>query len=166
MGKKNRQQRRAARKKRRADRKRNRADRAAANGNTSRADKLNRRADRLDARAAELNTRSEQQQGCSARLYDLNSLGSCHIRIEWNYANGARDSRFHHHEVSIASSSPFRRLGREVKDVDGAVHHYDSGPLGDSYRIPNARYVVKVFGASDAAGSNLVKICRCIAKRA
>jgi hypothetical protein len=157
MGKKNRQERRAERKENRAERKEARAEKLAEKGKTERADKLIKRADELTQKAQELKEKAALTKGCVATLYDLNSAGGCYMKVTWNYEGGDQSPRYDHHEISIASSSPFRKQGMGFRDISASQFEWTTPSA-----IPNINYVVKVNGVS---GSKEELIGRCIAKK-
>ncbi len=171
MGIKDRLKRRAARKEKRADNKEKRAAKLAVKDREKRGSRREKRGSRrekriahllekakkLDARAAELKAKAKIVVGAEAKLYSVNSVDSCHIKVTWT-TDGAKYDKF---KVLISSSSVFRSQRRQ-RTVDGPKTSYDSKTEGDAGRVLNIRYTVRVLGY--ARGTEKM-IGRCIAKK-
>ena len=164
MGIKDRLKRRAARKEKRADNKEKRAAKLAVKDREKRGSRREKRiahllekAKKLDARAAELKAKAKIVVGAEAKLYSVNSVDSCHIKVTWT-TDGAKYDKF---KVLISSSSVFRSQRRQ-RTVDGPKTSYDSKTEGDAGRVLNIRYTVRVLGY--ARGTEKM-IGRCIAKK-
>jgi hypothetical protein len=160
VGKKKRLLRRAKRKERKAAKKTAKAEKALKKGKTKKAERKLAKAAKKTAKAEELREKAALAKGVLCNLHSLNTAGGCLMTVKWNYEGGDQTPRYDHHEISIASSSPFRQQGMAVRDIDASQFEWTT----PNY-IPNIRYVVKVYGAKDSSGSITELIGRCIAKK-